>query len=290
MYFKGKILSLHPKYDNKMKKTVSLSLISTALLAAGALVDPLASCTGIQSESALAFDSITIAKRIPLTCDSTSPSYDINIAVKYVKTGDKQRMDIINDAIAGKIFNTHDMQMSQAIDSFVSSTSRDYLKDMLPLYKEDKRDIDKRPIYEHATDIKTYIETGKDGIVTYFISTYNFEGGAHGTQQLMTLNFDPVTGKTITLDDVMVPGYKVRLNNILQKSLMKHADCKDINELHDKGYLFSMDMYPSTNFVLGTDAVTFIYNQYEIAPYALGRIMLSIPYDELGNLMKKEKE
>ena len=124
--------------------------------------------------------------------------------------------------------------------------------------------------------------------MTYFIDTYNFQGGAHGLNQLLTLNFDKTTGKTLTLEDVLVPGYKVKLNNLLQKALLKKANCKDINELHDKGYLFSMEMYPSNNYVLGKEGITFIYNPYEIAPYELGRIELTISYDDMENLMKKE--
>ena len=117
---------------------------------------------------------------------------------------------------------------------------------------------------------------------------YTFEGGAHGYNQLLTLNFDKSTGKTVTLDDVLVPGYKVKLNALLQKALMEKADCKDINELHDKGYLFSMEMYPSNNFVLAQDGITFIYNPYEIAPYALGRIELTVSNADLEQLRKKK--
>ena len=87
----------------------------------------------------------------------------------------------------------------------------------------------------------------------------------------------------------MVPGYKVKLNELLQKALMDKADCKDINELHDKGYLFSMEMYPSSNFILGKDGITFIYNPYEIAPYALGRIELTISNATLEPLFKKNE-
>lgn len=146
------------------------------------------------------------------------------------------------------------------------------------------------PMYQHEAIINTRTEDGKEGIVTYYINMYNFTGGAHGLEQLLTLNFDKTTGKTITLDDVMVTGYQMRLNELLQKALLEKADCKDINELHDKGYLFSMEMYPSSNFVLGKDGVTFIYNPYEIAPYALGRIELKLSYSTLEPIMKKNKE
>ena len=263
-----------------MKKNISI-LISSAFALTG--------CTGMTTPAQLSFDTLSVEKRVALTTDNNSPAYEMKINVKYVKDGSDDIRKSVNDAITAKIFNLHNVDIKMAVDSFVNENTRSYLKDMRQLYMEDKRDIDKRPIYEYAADIKTHTEDGREGVVTYFIDMYNFEGGAHGLTQLLTLNFDKTTGKTITLDDVMVPGYKVKLNELLQKALLDKADCKDINELHDKGYLFSMEMYPSSNFVLGKDGITFIYNPYEIAPYALGRIELTISNSTLDPLFKKNE-
>ena len=263
-----------------MKKTALYSLTLAGVVSAA--------CSGTYTPEQLTFDSIKVEKRVPLTQDANSPAYEMNINVKYVREGSDDVRKSVNDAITAKIFNLHYVDISAAVDSFVNGNATSYKNDMLPLYNEDKRDIDKRPIYEYAADIRTRIEDGKEGVITYFIDMYNFEGGAHGLSQLLTLNFDKTTGKTITLEDVLVPGYKVKLNALLQKALMRKADCKDINELHDKGYRFSMEMYPSSNYVLGRDGITFIYNPYEIAPYALGRIELTVRDNDMEELMKKE--
>ena len=37
---------------------------------------------------------------------------------------------------------------------------------------------------------------------------------------------------------------------------------------------------------MGKDKMTFIYNKYDIAPYAIGEIALDIDYDRLKDLMK----
>ena len=264
-----------------MRKTTSLLITATFALAG---------CTGMSTPAQLTFDSLSVEKRVALTADTNSPAYEMKLNVKYVKEGSDEMRKSVNDAITAKIFNLHNVDIKMAVDSFVNENSHTYINDMLPLYEEDKRDIDKMPIYQHEAIINTRTEDGKEGIVTYYINMYNFTGGAHGLEQLLTLNFDKTTGKTITLDDVMVTGYQMRLNELLQKALLEKADCKDINELHDKGYLFSMEMYPSSNFVLGKDGVTFIYNPYEIAPYALGRIELTLSYSTLEPIMKKNKE
>lgn len=264
-----------------MRKTTSLLITATFALAG---------CTGMSTPAQLTFDSLSVEKRVALTADTNSPAYEMKLNVKYVKEGSDEMRKSVNDAITAKIFNLHNVDIKMAVDSFVNENTQTYINDMRPLYEEDKRDIDKRPIYEYAADINTRTEDGKEGVVTYFINMYNFTGGAHGLTQLLTLNFDKATGRTITLEDVLVVGYKQKLNEMLQKALMEEADCKDINELHDKGYLFSMEMYPSNNFVLGKDGITFIYNPYEIAPYALGRIELTISYSTLEPIMKKNED
>jgi hypothetical protein len=48
-----------------------------------------------------------------------------------------------------------------------------------------------------------------------------------------------------------------------------------------------MDMFPSENFILGKETITFIYNPYEIAPYEKGSIELTLSYSELDDILNK---
>ena len=52
------------------------------------------------------------------------------------------------------------------------------------------------------------------------------------------------------------------------------------------GYLVMNDMYVTENFELGKDTIRFHYNQYDIAPYALGSSDLTFTYEELKDLIK----
>ena len=47
-----------------------------------------------------------------------------------------------------------------------------------------------------------------------------------------------------------------------------------------------MEMFPSTNFALTDDGIRFVYNIYEIAPYAVGITELTVDYDDLKGIMK----
>ena len=101
------------------------------------------------------------------------------------------------------------------------------------------------------------------------------------------MNFDRKTGEQIELKDIFVPGFEQTLNNILLKALIEKTGSKDEQDLREKGYLYSMDMFAPVNFVMGKDSMTFIYNSYEIAPYAMGMTELELTYDELESILKK---
>ena len=82
------------------------------------------------------------------------------------------------------------------------------------------------------------------------------------------MNFDNQTGELLTLSDLFVPGYRTALDEKLLEALLKQTEAKDLDDLHNKGYLYSMDMFVPENYIVGDDEVTFVYNPYEIAPYA----------------------
>ena len=46
-----------------------------------------------------------------------------------------------------------------------------------------------------------------------------------------------------------------------------------------------MDIFPAENFILGDETITFVYNPYEIAPYALGSTELTLPYSQLSKIL-----
>lgn len=109
---------------------------------------------------------------------------------------------------------------------------------------------------------------------------------AHGINQQQILNFDSRTGLLLTLKDIFVSGYEQPLKDLLLKALLSKTGCKNIHALRARGYLSSMDIFPTENFILGSETITFIYNPSEIAPYSMGATQLVIPYSDLDKLIK----
>ena len=90
----------------------------------------------------------------------------------------------------------------------------------------------------------------------------------------------------LTLSDIFATGYEQPLKDVLLKALKAKTGCTTLTALRNKGYLYSMDIFPSENFILGEETITFVYNPYEIAPYAMGSTELIIPYSDVDKILK----
>ena len=88
------------------------------------------------------------------------------------------------------------------------------------------------------------------------------------------------------LNDVFISGYEKRLNQVLLEALMEKVGVGSLVGLKEKGYLAAMDMYPSTNFILDDETITFIYNPSEIAPRDMGPTELIIPYSDIESILR----
>ena len=176
--------------------------------------------------------------------------------------------------------------MKIAAEKFISTYTDDYKKTMQPLYSQDRNDASKRFWYEYHYILEATTQKGTDNTITYLTTIDYYEGGAHGINQQQILNFDSRTGLLLTLKDIFVSGYEQPLKDLLLKALLSKTGCKNIRALRTKGYLSSMDIFPTENFILGSETITFIYNPSEIAPYAMGSTQLIIPYSDLDKLIK----
>ena len=69
--------------------------------------------------------------------------------------------------------------------------------------------------------------------------------------------------------------------------LLRKTGTRNLDDLRNKGFLYGMDLYPSENFILGDDTITFIYNPSDIASADQGIIELQLDYDDLKDIMYK---
>ena len=100
------------------------------------------------------------------------------------------------------------------------------------------------------------------------------------------LCFDPESGHEITINDLFKDEAMRELKNYIKEGIAKHFEVSTFQEVVDNGYLFDNSIHVSNNFILGIDKITFIYNPYEIAPYAAGEIIVEVPISKIKHLIK----
>ena len=115
------------------------------------------------------------------------------------------------------------------------------------------------------------------GISSYFMVYM----AAHPNSAMTILNFDLETGSTISIKDVLVENYMKSLKSIVMKKFIK-SNGKD-------GWDFSnvTNFKLSENIAIERKGLRFIYNQYEIGPYALGAPEVFVTWSELKDLVKE---
>lgn len=262
-----------------MRKSTILSLFSFLLLA----------CNDTE-DNTIVFDSVNADKEVKLSNeDEGAPSCVVHVQLQYATEANGRKAEVINNTIEERMLNMKDIAMQHAVDSFAGTYTRAYLKNFLPLYNQDRGDKSKRSWYDYHYVITSKTLPGYQGNTTVYMANIDYyEGGAHGINQEITLNFDNKTGHLYNLSDIFVDGYEQALNRILQEALCDKVGANNLSELHQNGYLFSMQMFPATNFILNDETITFIYNPYEIASYDKGTTELIIALDALKKILKPE--
>lgn len=116
---------------------------------------------------------------------------------------------------------------------------------------------------------------------------YNFVGGAHGNEQISAISIDRASGKPLMESDLFVEGYEAVLARLILTRLMAQHEVGSPQELSEYGYFDPSEIMPNNNFYLTDTELVYIFNPYDIAPYANGRIEVRIPFDLLGGLIRQ---
>lgn len=115
---------------------------------------------------------------------------------------------------------------------------------------------------------------------------YTYQGGAHGSDFTGFINWNPKTKKEIYLEDVLLPNTQRQLSKIAERIFRKDEKLKDTSSL-EQDYFFEDNKFAlNENYSFTPLGIRFLYNQYEIKPYAAGQTELFIPWADLKTLIK----
>lgn len=158
------------------------------------------------------------------------------------------------------------------------------------LYPQSVKDFlastNNRPFNPYASALNYEVTYNENCFLSFYYDTYIFTGGAHGNTTRKSNTFSLLTAKPIRLD------YFFNRQNYKQYVLTEILRQAKINQSQEGGFYFDdyekliAKYFNPNNFYLTTEGVVIYFNQYEIAPYAVGIPEFLISNDKLDNLPK----
>lgn len=131
------------------------------------------------------------------------------------------------------------------------------------------------------------ILTVQKKVISISVKQNDFQGGAHPNLYFYLLNFDPITSNVVYYDHFFSVESQMELIKMIDLELRKRNNMKKSDSLNDIGFMLDGDTLAlSDNFAFTENGLLFIYNSYEIAPYAMGIISITLPYDLIEHLYK----
>ncbi len=170
--------------------------------------------------------------------------------------------------------------LNQHIDEFITES---YLnRDEAISYYDTYYEYERMFYY----DILTYFVQRNDANV-YSIHAVQegFLGGVHGYQISHDYNYDPATGKLLTLNDILQPDAADDLCQLVCDAISSDPRGKwdDYIEKITTGYFTELEK--TNNWCLTAEGICFTFDEYILSSYANGAFSPVIPYESLTDIL-----
>lgn len=272
-----------------MKKQY-VSLLAVILAASGFLF----SCGDKMKKDigSLEFDSIQVNKTVHLFGDTAKPACNLLINFAYPsKSSDELLKDTLDKYFIAACFGDKYMgeKPQEVVKQYTETYISEYRRDLEPMYLEDEKDKENESSvgawYSYYKGIESHVQLYEKNLLVYRINYNEYTGGAHGIYMTTYLNFDLGLMRPLRLDDIFVGDYQEPLTDLIWNQLMADNGAKTRAELEDMGYGSTGEIAATENFYLNKDGVTFYYNVYDITPYAMGPVVVSLPFQMLEHML-----
>lgn len=159
-------------------------------------------------------------------------------------------------------------------------------KDFIASFEESKKEMPDQTLgWYYRSKLTVTIAT--DTLISITANNEYFTGGAHGGNGTYFINLQPSTGKSILLTDVLKPGYEEDLRKAAEVAFRNALHLADTTSFVNAGFEFPEDKFTlNDNYGFVKEGIVFVFNNYEIAPYALGTQEFLIPYEKIKAWLK----
>ena len=244
----------------------------------------MASCTGTRKDNSrdsaepsdsiqnaeLAIDSMELVRKDKLM--------EITCHLQFI-AGNNTAADSINASISQHVLEQErNSNVREAMHRYVKKTYEQNEPEVTEMKSQGEYFADMLFTFEHEG---RFLDDTPDSIITYAATSYIYTGGAHGYSSMRYMNFSRKTGHLITLEEVLDLSRQKEIVQLIIRDLMQQFGCNSVQQLEDQGFIGIRDTNVTDNFHIGSRGITFVYNPYEIACYAMGKQSVTLTYQQL---------
>lgn len=214
--------------------------------------------------------------------EGAEDSISVSVSLEYPVSGvSKQVLNRITSHILGKGTNSEETDIQKAVEEYISTTVTNYKETNLPLYEEVQQMGSRLSGMTWEDMLNGFFSGYYNNMVSYTLSAFSYTGGAHGNSGVYCVNFNLKDGSIVQESDLFKEGYEETLSKLLTSHLPEALPDPSHYEA-----LFVKELTSNGNFCISEDYLTYMYGEYEIGPYYLGTIEISIPWSELESILE----
>lgn len=250
-----------------------------------------------RSEQSVAFDTLAVDTVCPLFKSYEKPACHLSVKMCVPAEGtDPELAKAVEHFISllpkdGAFEETTDGSVQAMVQAYLHSYVMQYLgegQDAIDSYGEEN--IEAAATWmSYEENVEGSVLYNANGLLSYQVRVVSYTGGAHGNTKTYNGVFNLATCEPLMLaslfDDVALPD----LNNLLRLTLVHQFDCETLDELAAKQIFFDPAAIEATeNFFISDDAISWLFDPYDIAPYSTGEIIISLSWDEVYSLLRSD--
>lgn len=202
---------------------------------------------------------------------------DISFPQLVCQTGESAAVDAVNSAIQSQLLKMLNGKNTATIEQLMETFGRDYTKAMKATPEM---------LGAWFLKFKATFSYYNDSLLCIKILQSVFIGGAHPDSYLTCLVFSLKTGELHDLSELIRKNSLDKLTKIAEKHFRQTRNMKPEDTYKKAGYWFENNQFSlNQNFLISKTGISFCFNQSEVAPYAKGIIELSIPWNDLKEIV-----
>ena len=232
--------------------------------------------TGCQLKTA----NYTDEQAIPLA-EGRADSLSLYVSLDYpVKGAPEETLEKITRGILSTAF---DMEEEPGAVEETAIRYEDNLKDEY-FTENSEHDSEGDGVFSWEDHINGYFSGRYKQFASYMVEYYGFRGGVHGINTMTVVVFDTKTGELVPEESFFADEYRAPVSALIQAHLPEALD----GDPENLEALFEPDLVgPNGNYEVTKDGVTWYYQPYDIAPYYLGVISVTVPWKELKEFVRE---